>query len=337
MTQSNSSGDMPDAIREEATAWLLRDEIPHCRSDSFESWLAQSAQHRQAWDEVQSLWQMLPAALPHYDRLTSPREPSAPAKAPAGAVRRRVSWAGSGARIAAGGGLLAMLSLSAWIVMPGLLVQWQADYRTSVAETRAVVLEDGSVVQLGAKSAIKAHFTQGRREITLLAGEAFFNVVHDAARPFVVDAQNVKVEVVGTEFDVGLGKDTTDVVLARGVVRVSLPQNGGMKGEVLSPGDRLTVDRRSGETSLEKVAPEDIGAWRSGRLFVVNSSIGAVIDEIQRYHPAWITIPDRSLSNTRVTGIYDLSDPDKALAALVSPFGGNVYSLADIGRVVTRY
>lgn len=282
------------------------------------------------------MWQLLPAALPHYERLTSPGESSAPARASAKAVRRRVAWR-SGARIAAGCSLLTMLGLAAWIVGPDLIIQWQADYRTSVAETRTVMLEDGSVVQLGAKSAIKAHFIQGRREITLLAGEAFFNVVHDAARPFVVDADNIKVEVVGTEFDIGLGKDATEVVLARGVVRASLSQTDGAEGEVLSPGDRLTVDRRSGKMSIEKLAPEDIGAWRNGRLFVVNSNIGAVIEEIQRYHPAWITVPDRSLSNTRVTGIYNLSDPDKALVALVSPFGGKVYRLAGVGRVVTRY
>ncbi|WP_158693426.1 FecR family protein [Neorhizobium alkalisoli] len=243
----------------------------------------------------------------------------------------------SGGRLVAGGVLIAMLCLAAFFTVPSLMIGWQADYRTSVAETRAVTLEDGSIVHLGAQSAIKTNFEEGRREITLLAGEAFFDVVHDVARPFVVDTRDLKVEVLGTAFDVRLGEDATEVALARGAVRASAFWKDPTKSELLSPGDRLTIDRQSGDISIEKLLPEDIGAWRSGRLFVVNSSIAAAVEEIQRYHPAWITVPDQTLANTRVTGIYDLSDPDKALTALVSPFGGKVRSFAGMGRFVTRF
>jgi transmembrane sensor len=327
-----------DLLREEAAAWLLRPEVLHCRDNGeFKQWLATSPQHQRAWEEVQLTWQLLGDTPPHYERLTSPRAASVPNLPRAlERIHRRAVWRVSGGRLFAGGILIATLCLAAVFTVPSLMIGWQADYRTSVAETRAVRLEDGSIVQLGAQSAIKTNFAGGRREVAILAGEAFFDVVHDATRPFIVDTRDLKVEVLGTVFDVRLGEEATEVALARGVVRASALLRDTVKSELLSPGERLRIDRRSGDISIEKVPPEDIGAWRSGRLFVVNSSISAAVEEIQRYHPAWIMVPDRTLANTRVTGIYDLSDPDRALTALVSPFGGRVRAIPGLGRVVTR-
>jgi transmembrane sensor len=334
MTSDNLSSE--DRIREEAAAWLLELNGPHCRDDAFERWLMTSPQHMDAWADIQAMWGMLEAAEPHYQRLTTPRAvlPGSPDLKPH--ARRRPGWQKSGFRIAAGTVAAAILGLAAFAVVPGFMIRWQADYKTSTAESRSVTLEDGSIVQLGADSAIRVDFSAGERHVELLTGEAFFTVTHNTARPFVVDAQGLDVRVVGTEFDVKLDDLATRVSLASGAVNASLSGDAGPT-QALVPGEQLTVERRTGKMSIERIATDDIGIWRSGRLFVVNASVAEVIESIQRYHPAWISVPDRDLSQTRVTGIYDLSDPDQALVALVSPFGGKVHHIAGFGRVIARF
>lgn len=330
--------DALDNLRKEAADWLLHLSASDCRDDDgLRRWLALSNDHQRVWEETRAMWRVL-GSVPSsaYERVIP--APSIPALTPLPAqIRsRRVKPTGIRKRTIAALVLSASLCFMAFVTGPRFLIEWQADYLTSTGETRLVTMADGSRVQLAADSAIKTNFKDGQREIILLAGEAFFDVAHDNDRPFVVDADGVKIEVLGTAFDVRLGEDATAVALVHGRVRASTTADGLERTRTLAPGDLLSVDRHSKEMSMQQLSTTDIGAWRDGRLFVVNSSIGAVIEQIQRYHPAWIAIPDRSLAGMRVTGIYDLSDPDKALAALVSPYGGIVRKIAGLGRVITR-
>lgn len=324
-----------ERIREEAAAWLLDLQSPHCRDfDRLNAWLEQSPTHRRVWEETRMMWQMLGSAPLHYERVSLPRDEGASnvstLSVPHRPRRRFVR------KVLVGGIVSACLSLATFLVFPRLLIGLEADYLTSAGEVRTVTLEDGSTVQLAAASAIRAEFTAGRRKVTLLDGEAFFDVTHDAARPFVVNASEMEVEVLGTAFDVRIGKDHAEVGLARGSVRATVSTNGATSTKILVPGDLLGVDTETGAIFNEKLPADDIGAWRNGRLLVSNTSINDVVAQIQRYHPGWIVIADANFGKRRVTGIYDLSDPDKALRALVSAYGGRVRDFSSFLSVITR-
>jgi transmembrane sensor len=169
-----------------------------------------------------------------------------------------------------------------------------------------------------------------------LSGEAFFDVSHDPDRPFIVDAGGVKVTVIGTAFDIRLTQEQTTVELARGAVNVSLTA-GNSETYVLAPGDVADVDRLTGTLTRSRMDISEIASWRDGRLFLNDVSISAAVAELQRYHPAWIKIPESALAEQRVTGLYDLHDPDRALRALVEPYGGKVRSISPFLRVLTLY
>lgn len=327
--------EIEDALREEAAAWLLERNGSHCRDGEFERWLMASPQHMDAWADVQSMWQMLGTLGPEYQRLTA--SPVAGIPLSKREPKRRHARRKTAFRISAGSAFVAMLGLVTFAVLPDAVIRWQADYRTTIAQSRSVVLEDGSIVQLAADSALKVEFSAGRRDVTLLKGEAFFTVTRNAERPFIVNAQGVGITVLGTEFDVKLDNFSTQVSLASGAVKASLGDGDEARMQSLVPGERLTVERQTGSMRVDSIATDDIGTWRNGRLFVIDASVGAVVENIQRYHTAWIAIPDRDLAQTRVTGIYDLSDPDQALAALVSPFGGKVRHVTGFGRIISRY
>lgn len=311
---------------EEAMDWLLRlkDELecPRAAAD-FKAWLDRSERNRTAWRSALKTWALLGEVEPRHAHLW--RQESADVVP----LPRRRRWVAATA-------LALAASLLLFLAAPTLMIRLQADFRTGTGESRVVTLADGSAVNLSAGSAIDVEMTPEGRRVRLLAGQAFFDVAHDAGRPFTVEAGAARVAVLGTAFDVALDEAATTVQLARGAVGIS---GDGTSREVaeMAPGDVATVDGKTGVIIRATMPLEEIGAWRSGRLFVEDVTIDSVVARLQRYHSAWISVPDRALGRQRVTGLYDLNDPDRALNALVKPHGGTVRSVSAYDRILSRY
>lgn len=301
------------AVFEAAADWLLRLNVDGQDAElrqAFDRWLA-DPRHRAAWQEVQRTWDMLgaPEAVP---------------------LRSR-----RGRRLLAGG-LTAAAMVALWLALPAMLLAVRAEYRTARAEVETVQMADGSLVDLAGASAIRTDLKGETRHVELLAGEAFFDVAADRARPFVVNAAGVEVTVHGTAFDVLVTAETTSVALLRGAVEAAPEATGA--GYRLKPGERIIVDHRTGAARIEAVEAQDIGAWRDGRMFLSDMTLGEAAEVVGRYHPAaWIVIPDRALARQRVNALIDLSDPDAALALLAAPFGAKIHDLTPLGRVIGRF
>ncbi|WP_225707380.1 FecR family protein [Bradyrhizobium cenepequi] len=222
-----------------------------------------------------------------------------------------------------------------WIAAPAILIAIRADYRTAAGHTEPIWMADGSVVELGGASAIKADIGTTERRVTLLAGEVFFDVATDTRRPFVVDAQGVEIKVHGTAFNIQASSTSTKVALLRGSIEAR-PAGKDKPSDVLKPGQMVVVDHVTGNVSIESVSLEEIGSWREGKVFLSNATVESAIELIQRYSSASILLPDRSLAGRKVSGLFDLRDPDRALAGLVEPFGGKVRALTPFVRIVSR-
>lgn len=322
-----------DALLEEAMDWLLRlqDAPRDAEADRlFDVWLARSPAHARAWEKACGAWRLMREVPPVHAHLWQPAL-AAPARRrilgrSGGASRRRPArWVAAG--LAAAAAVLLLL-----LAAPAIRLHMEADHVTAAKESRAITLADGTVVTLGADSAIATSLRSDERRVKLLSGEAFFDVTHDAARPFVVDAGGVDITVLGTAFDVQLASHTATVELARGSVRVAYEGTSA----VLAPGEKMAVDRQTGAVARSAIEQADIGAWRSGYLFVNGATIAAVVEQLQRYHTAWIKVPDGVLATQKVTGLYDLTDPDRALRALVQPYGGQVHHISPYLRILSR-
>lgn len=320
--------DKDSVVLEEAMDWFLRlreDARDPAVDVEFSRWLQQSAAHAEAWQNACRTWEVLGEVTPVHAASWQSRKVVTFSPPPS---RRWGRWVAGAAALAAG----LVLALAA----PSLLIRLQADYMTATAETRRVTLEDGTVVDMGADSAIKVEVAGSSRHVTLLQGEAFFDVAHDSARPFTVDAGGVEVAVLGTAFDVQLSSEETTVELARGIVSLS-PEPAASRAVELAPGEMAVVDHESGAVVRGTIAVEDIASWRNGRLFVNDVTIASVVEQLQRYHPAWIKVANRKLASRRVTGLYDLSNPDRALHALVEPYGGKVHAVSPYLRVLADF
>jgi transmembrane sensor len=316
------AADEGEPLRGEAVDWLMR--LQAAPGDAavraaFDAWLETSEAHRRAWQSVSRVWR-LSEGLPATD---------APASANVMALPR--------ARRIRRAFVIAATALAACIALyfaPVLQLRLQADHMTSVAELGDVALEDGSVVQLDAGSAIAVRYGSARREVVLLAGRAYFDVVQAKDRPFVVVADDVTVTVTGTAFDVRSAGDGVSVAVQSGTVEVGLDGGARLAG-TLTRGQRLSVSRGTRQVVKSEMAPEDVASWRERRLVVDGVALAEVVEELGRHYHGFIVLRDRSLAERRITGVFDLRRPVEALNAVARTQHGSVTEITPFMLVVS--
>lgn len=331
MTGTTPDKEKTQALRNEAIDWLLRiDAAPDDAAARVErdAWLHQSEAHAEAYRRAEQTWQLAGDVPPVHAHRWPGKARAAPRTAPttviqAGPARRRrgPAWGVAAAVLAA--------CLALFFVGPTLQLRLQADYVSGTGEGRQVMLADGTTVDLDTASAISARVAASGRDAALLSGRAFFQVVPDRERRFSVVAGNATVVVTGTAFSVDLAPDTIAVAVQSGSVTVR-DDRGNAAGTRLQAGDRLRIDRATAVMSRDRIPAAQVAAWRHGQLVVEDVTIAEVVDELRRYHRGFVVIRDEALARRRVTGVYDLRDPEAALRAVVQPYAGSV-------RAVTPY
>ncbi|HBB77855.1 MAG TPA: DUF4880 domain-containing protein [Pseudomonas sp.] len=272
------------------------------------AWQQASPAHARAWRRAERAWH-LSGQLPATSR---ERWPST--------RRRRFAVIGT--------------AIAACLALIMVLLPWhgQGELANGKGAPRQIVLEDGSRVWLMGDSALRPHFSEHQRQLELLQGEAFFEVVPDASRPFLVRAGSNRVEVTGTAFSVSLQDTRFEVAVEHGSVRVEDPRHKTL----LKGGERMHLDIRDNLLQRDRIAPERVATWRHQQLIAEDQSIGELLEQLRPHYPGWILLYDSGLAEEQVTGVYNLEDFEGALAALVQPYGGRVEHWSPYVLVIRR-
>ncbi len=302
-----------DALWGEAVDLLIRlqtdPDNPVARRTA-ERWLARSADHRRIWGAALKLHELSGEALA-----------SRAAVAPARPSRRRV-LAGGGAALAAG--------VVGAVALPGAVLRARADIVTDVAERRSTVLPDGTAAELGPDTALKFHFSQGRRQVELLKGMAFFETARSIA-PFVAHAGIGLVSTEAGAFELREEAGRVTVAVESGGAEIS----AGASAQ-LQPGDWCAL-ANGAVIERGRSARDQIASWRKGLIIADREPLAAVAERIGRWSPAHVTVADARLGNERISGVFDPSAPLAALEAAVAPLGGSARALTPWLIVLTRF
>ena len=175
---------------------------------------------------------------------------------------------------------------------------------TTINATRGTgtqtLLPDGSRVCLNAGSSISFDRRFGRRDRDIrLEGEGYFEVAHDAGKPFRVHAGNTCVTVKGTVFNVRSYADEPEIAvsLLEGSVLLSAPS-----GEVtLKPGTCGVVSRENGRIRLAE-ANQSVSAWTKGKIVFTDKSIPEILQYLQRNYEVSFVYEDGLFGDERFTG-----------------------------------
>ena len=162
-------------------------------------------------------------------------------------------------------------------------------------------LVDGTKVWLNSGSELQFpnHFASNRREV-VLKGEAFFEVTKNEKQPFRVNAGELKVDVLGTSFDVVSfeNDNRSEVILVTGKVALSY-DNGQWKKEYGSilPGQRAVYEKENQKVISEEVKVDKYVAWRDGNLIFRDDNMEDVVKRLSRWFNVEITINDPEIKN----------------------------------------
>jgi len=145
-----------------------------------------------------------------------------------------------------------------------------------------LVLADGSKVWLDAKSSITFPVAFGKDRIVKITGEAYFEVVHDNARPFKVMVRNQTVEDIGTHFNVSAYDDEKAVTttLLEGAVKVVTP--GSTSGVLLKPGQQSVL--KGSAFNVSNANLEETMAWKNGYFRFNNENIESIMLKLSRWY-----------------------------------------------------
>ncbi len=312
---------MRKAVQVQAVDWAIRlndGDLPPDQSHALSRWLAESSDHVAALEEARTLLGDTDAAL-----LSDP-----------GFTKRLLRRPRRGA---------AMLSFVLALLLGGSVFLWadgptrlRADIVTPVNERSVVTLPDGSRLQLGGKSAIATDFTASERRVILLRGEAYFEVATDpGGRSFIVEAGAVSITVHGTAFGVNLLEDGTEVAVTEHEVSVA-PIGATGPALRLTRGEAVSYDRSSGMGEVRPFPPDTAAAWRQGRLIFDGQRLASVAEQIFRHLPGRVVVPDSALADRRISGSFDLSDPEAALASFATAFSLRVTRVGSLLTIIHR-
>jgi len=326
------------AIEAEAAAWVARFDAGDVSPEddaAFQEWLNRSALHGQVIAEFSNLWS-------EFDTLRWPVEPGVAGRKAAfrdghpAMLKRAIPWlAACAAAVIAISGSAALFqpkrASGPVISGPAIVTNQPATplfYETAVGGQKRITLADGSSVVLNTDSRMEVNFSGNRREVHLMRGEAYFEVVHDQTRPFTVYANTYVVRDIGTAFDVHMSRgDVVEVNVTKGVVELT-PMTGApvlgaaKKPRFITAGHDivLTQDAERAET---KSSP-DMGrklSWLQGKLVYSGQPLGDVLADISRYSNIKVELADATLENLPVGGAFQIDQTDAIFSALEKNFG----------------
>jgi transmembrane sensor len=310
-------------IDEQAARWLIRLDAQGTESEGtvqaeFESWANSDLRHRAAFLRLSTAWTKA-GRLRTLVPTGAPIDPDFLGRRPRRAQWYRPMW---------------MAGLAASIAAIALLGWWQfrpvtMTYRTELGGFSRVPLADGSTVALNTDSEIRVRLSGSVREVTLVRGEAIFDVAHDRRRPFDVYVESAIVRAVGTSFDVRrLDGQDVDVIVTEGRVAVDAP------GAMRQPGSpvRAPVMVEAGEAArahaghmeVRKIESADAArrlAWQAGLISFQGETLAEAIADFNRYGHRQLALADPGLGTLRVGGSFKTTDIDSFAAALRTSFG----------------
>ena len=280
-------------IEARAAAWVRRRHFWDWSAEdqaSLDIWLAESISHRVAY------WRM-ESGFARTEKLVALREPVAEAREPA---RRFPVLMG----IAAAAALIAMVGIAAtrFVLHPQ-----DRTYSTPVGGHEKIVFADGTKVELNTDTVIRARMTTESRIVWLEKGEAYFQVKHDGAHPFMVMVGERRVTDLGTAFLVRRDESRMELAVVQG--RVRFDAGSARQPSMLTPGDVVTA---SGNTVFEaRKSGADLQnelGWRRGVLVFDNTTLAIAAEEFNRYNRQKIVITDPAAARLAMVGTFPIHD-----------------------------
>jgi len=282
-------------------AWTQADQI------EFDTWLSETDANRIAYLRQDAIWNAA-------GRLNALRQQP---MRPAASAHRPAKWT-----------VLRSVAAAVVVCAVGFIGFAYFDrpsdttYITPVGGHKIISLADGTRVELNTDSALRISSGAVRR-VTLLRGEAYFDVHHDSRDPFAVTANGYRITDLGTKFSVRASADTVRVSLLEGSAVVA-PVAGQKehRSALLMPGDVAIASPSKLTVEKEPVASiaSSLG-WRRGVLIFKDTELADAAAEFNRYNTQKIRLGDPAVARLKINGTFQAENTELFASSIEDLFG----------------
>jgi len=296
-----------ERIEAEASRLLVRLNLDpdEAEREAICRWIDSSPTHAVAFARAEAAWESA-------ERLKASAQDN-PALVDLGPAERLPEPTGISNRMLAA----AMIALFVFLAAVGVTIRTLNDvdkYSTGIGEVKDITLSDGSRMHLNSDTTAEVRYTDNGRKVHIVRGEASFDVAHDTARPFDVEARSAMIRAVGTAFNVRMRQSLVELTVTQGTVQVrsgsATPHHvGAGSGAVIRPRTILL-------THLGKNVIDQRMAWREKMVELDGETIDQAVAEFNRYRDQPMLIGDARVSALRIGGRFRTTDSKEFLAAL---------------------
>lgn len=334
MPDHTDSEDLPEipGFPWERVSAMLAGELSEAERDALMQWIHEDPEREQLFASVEAMWREGERNAPRFDaerglsmiRARAARRRSTPMRRASHIplARQPLAWA---AALVLGVGLASYLSREQLFTAdaPASPVEQVA---TARGQRAIIQLIDGSRVTLGVASTLKYRNdldTVRVREVEL-EGEAYFEVPHDATRPFVVRTTHGVARDLGTKFAVRAYANTarTEVVVAEGLVSLTAPV--ARDSILLRVADLGRIDAQGRMNKERGVDVRAMLAWTRGELVFAATPVREVVARLNVWYDARVVLSDTTLASAEFTGSYGSEPVTLVLRELAAAIGARM-------------
>jgi ferric-dicitrate binding protein FerR (iron transport regulator) len=306
----------PLHITDDLLISYLLNEVSAEQLQLIDEWRVQDAENQRRFEQFRLIWESsknfkADTGIDAHTSLQKVKQRAAEAKEQRAKVvpmRKKYTWL----KIAAA---IFLVAGCGWIWF-GKFANPQIQFE-SRAGVKTDTLSDGSIVTLNkfARLDYPQKFSGNQRLVTLVKGEAFFNIAHNKARPFIITTGIATIKVVGTSFNVKNKNGWVEVIVETGIVQVT---NGRDKTTViLKAGDVASLNPESGGFIKFQNKDNLYTYYRSNELSFKNIPLPRLVAALNEIYGTNIIIGRKELNTLQMTGNLKMMDgPDTILKVI---------------------
>jgi len=220
---------------------------------------------------------------------------------------------------------------------PGRMITYTTDY----GESQTITLSDGSLVTLNAHSTLRSasQWMPNQPREVWLVGEAFFDVRKKAgisgarvlpSHRFVVHTNDLRIEVLGTKFNVNNRRATTRVVLNSGKISLHRSAASASPDLMMEPAELVEYLPANGQLVKRKVNPAVYSSWVDKKLVFYETPLGEIAQLLEDNYGLKLEFGNEQLARRKFTGSVSTDDPELLLTAIATSFQLEVNRRDDI-------
>jgi len=181
------------------------------------------------------------------------------------------------------------------------------EYSSEKGSVSTIHLNDGSAIWLSSGTKLVIDKNQKGESIAKLNGEAYFDLIPNSNRKFIVDFGKFKIRDIGTRFNIRAyqSEQTISTALVEG--QIDMMSNSGKSFLIVKPGELVQYNKSDNKISVNQRDPSIVTAWKDGKFVFIDKTLADICKELENWYNVEILIEDLKLANTRYTSVVKRS------------------------------